>query len=69
MSVTGCSGNFSVYRRVAIQNFIHKWANDMFLGKEFNFCTDRRLNTSLATDDENLYLRLSKTKNAGSYDE
>ena len=43
MSVTCCSGNFSAYRRVAIQNFIHEWANDMFLGKEFKFCTDRRL--------------------------
>jgi hyaluronan synthase len=42
-SVTCCSGSLSFYRRVAIQDFIHDWANDRFLGMDFKFCTDRRL--------------------------
>ena len=42
-SVTCCSGSLSFYRRVAIQDFIHAWAHDKFLGTEFKFCTDRRM--------------------------
>ena len=42
-SVTCCSGSLSFYRRVAIQDFIHDWANDTFLGIDFKFCTDRRM--------------------------
>jgi len=42
-SVTCCSGSLSFYRRVAIQDFIHEWANDRFLGMDFKFCTDRRM--------------------------
>ena len=30
---------FSFYRRDAIQDFIHEWAHDRFLGIEFKFCT------------------------------
>ncbi|MDP9489221.1 MAG: glycosyltransferase [Thermoproteota archaeon] len=42
-SVTCCSGSLSFYRRVAIQDFIHDWANDRFLRIDFKFCTDRRM--------------------------
>ncbi|MBA3750049.1 MAG: glycosyltransferase [Nitrosopumilus sp.] len=42
-SVTCCSGSLSFYRREAIQNFIHEWAHDKFLGIEFKFATDRRM--------------------------
>lgn len=42
-SVTCCSGSLSFYRRIAIQDFIHEWAHDKFLGTEFKFCTDRRM--------------------------
>ncbi|HEY7226888.1 MAG TPA: glycosyltransferase [Nitrososphaeraceae archaeon] len=42
-SVSCCSGSLSFYRRVAIQDFIHEWANDRFLGTDFKFCTDRRM--------------------------
>src|SRR6266540_1309719 len=42
-SVTCCSGSLSFYRRVAIQDFIHAWAHDRFLGIDFKFCTDRRM--------------------------
>jgi hyaluronan synthase len=42
-SVSCCSGSLSFYRRVAIQDFIHEWANDRFLGIDFKFCTDRRM--------------------------
>lgn len=42
-SVTCCSGALSFYKRDAIQNFIHDWAHDRFLGMEFKFCTDRRM--------------------------
>lgn len=42
-SVTCCSGALSFYRRECVQNFIHEWANDKFLGMDFKFCTDRRM--------------------------
>jgi hyaluronan synthase len=42
-SVTCCAGSLSFYRREAIQDFIHEWAHDRFLGMEFKFCTDRRM--------------------------
>lgn len=42
-SLTCCSGSLSFYRREAIQDFIHDWAHDRFLGVDFKFCTDRRL--------------------------
>jgi hyaluronan synthase len=42
-SVTCCSGALSFYKRAAIQDFIHEWAHDKFLGMEFKFCTDRRM--------------------------
>jgi hyaluronan synthase len=42
-SVTCCSGALSFYKRAAIQDFIHDWAHDKFLGMEFKFCTDRRM--------------------------
>lgn len=39
-SLTCCSGSLSFYKREAIQDFIHDWAHDRFLGVEFKFCTD-----------------------------
>jgi len=42
-SLTCCSGAYSAFRRIAVQPFMHKWANDKFLGTEFKFCTDRLL--------------------------
>ena len=42
-SLTCCSGAYSAFRRIAIQPFMHQWANDKFLGKDFKFCTDRLL--------------------------
>jgi len=42
-SLTCCSGSLSAFRREAIQDHIHEWANDKFLGREFKFATDRRL--------------------------
>ena len=42
-SLTCCCGPFTAYRREAIRPFVHAWANDRFLGKEFKFATDRRL--------------------------
>jgi len=39
-----CSGALTVYRRQAVQPFIHEWANDEFLRiKNFKFATDRLL--------------------------
>jgi len=48
-SVTCCSGSLSFYRREAIQDFIHEWAHDRFLGMEFKFCTDRRMTAHVLT--------------------
>jgi hyaluronan synthase len=42
-SLTCCSGSLSAFRKEAIINHIHQWANDRFLGMEFKFATDRRL--------------------------
>jgi hyaluronan synthase len=42
-SLTCCSGSLSAFRKEAIINHIHEWANDRFLGMEFKFATDRRL--------------------------
>lgn len=42
-SLTCCSGSLSFYRRDAVQDFIPKWAHDIFLGVDFKFCTDRRM--------------------------
>jgi len=46
-SVFGCvtcvSGPLAVFRREAIFNFIPAWTDDMFLGQEFKFATDRTL--------------------------
>jgi len=40
-SVSCVSGPLACYRRAAIYNFIPKWEEDTFLGKEFRFATDR----------------------------
>jgi hyaluronan synthase len=42
-SLTCCSGAFTAFRRKAVQPYIHAWAHDRFLGREFKFATDRRL--------------------------
>ena len=57
-SLTCCSGSLSFYKRVAIQDFIHEWAHDRFLGVDFKFCTDRRmtahvLETKVILNDNN----------------
>lgn len=46
-SLTCCSGAFSAFRRIAVQPFMHRWANDKFLGTDFKFCTDRLLTSYL----------------------
>ncbi|HYX57242.1 MAG TPA: glycosyltransferase [Nitrososphaeraceae archaeon] len=58
-SLTCCSGSLSFYKRAAIQDFIHEWAHDRFLGVDFKFCTDRRmtahvLGTKVVLNDNNL---------------
>ncbi len=40
-AVSCVSGPLACYRREAIYNYIPKWENDNFLGKEFRFATDR----------------------------
>jgi hyaluronan synthase len=49
-SLTCCSGSLSAFRREAIQDHIHEWANDKFLGMEFKFATDRRLTAFILGD-------------------
>jgi hyaluronan synthase len=48
-SVTCCSGALSFYRRECVQDFIHEWAHDKFLGMDFKFCTDRRMTAFVLT--------------------
>jgi hyaluronan synthase len=52
-SITCCSGPLSAYRREAIMPFMNEWVNDRFMGKEFRFCTDRRL-TSFVLNPKSL---------------
>jgi len=40
-AVSCVSGPLACYRRETIYNYIPKWKNDKFLGKEFQFATDR----------------------------
>lgn len=42
-SITCCSGALTAFRRTAVQQYMHAWAHDRFLGMEFKFATDRRL--------------------------
>ena len=49
-SVTCCSGALSFYRRECVQDFIHEWAHDKFLGMDFKFCTDRRMTAFVLTN-------------------
>ena len=61
-SVTCCSGSLSFFRREAIQQFMHEWAHDRFLGLEnFKYATDRRLTAHVlgteVTSSANIYLQ------------
>ena len=49
-SLTCCSGSLSAFRKEAIINHIHEWANDRFLGTEFKFATDRRLTSFILAE-------------------
>jgi cellulose synthase/poly-beta-1,6-N-acetylglucosamine synthase-like glycosyltransferase len=42
-SITCVSGPLAVFRREAIYNYLPAWENDIFLGQEFRFATDRTL--------------------------
>jgi cellulose synthase/poly-beta-1,6-N-acetylglucosamine synthase-like glycosyltransferase len=42
-AVTCASGCLSAFRREAFEPFVHEWAHDTFLGKEFRFATDRQM--------------------------
>ncbi len=42
-SVSCVSGPLAAFRKESIFNFIPAWENDMFLGQEFRFATDRTL--------------------------
>jgi cellulose synthase/poly-beta-1,6-N-acetylglucosamine synthase-like glycosyltransferase len=42
-AVTCCSGCLSAFRSDSIRPFVRSWANDIFLGDEFKFATDRTL--------------------------
>jgi hyaluronan synthase len=48
-SVTCVSGALSFYKRECVQDFIHEWAHDKFLGMDFKFCTDRRMTAYVLT--------------------
>ena len=62
-SVTCCSGSLSFYRRVAIQEFMHEWANDRFLGIDFKFCTDRRMTAHVLGTRSKHDISLEKKQN------
>ena len=66
-SLTCCSGSLSFYKRAAVQDFIHEWAHDRFLGVDFKFCTDRRmtarvLGSKVVLNENNLHKEKSHQK-------
>lgn len=65
-SLTCCSGSLSAFRKEAIINHIHQWANDRFLGIEFKFATDRRL-TAFILAEKNKFTdeKFIKNKESG----
>ena len=42
-------GHLVFYKRECVQDFIHEWAHDKFLGMDFKFCTDRRMTAYVLT--------------------
>jgi cellulose synthase/poly-beta-1,6-N-acetylglucosamine synthase-like glycosyltransferase len=42
-AISCVSGPLAVFRRDAIYNYLPEWENDIFLGQEFRFATDRTL--------------------------
>jgi hyaluronan synthase len=63
-SVTCCSGSLSFYKREAIQDFIHDWAHDRFLGIDFKFCTDRRLTAHVLATKPKIVSKNNNDRNA-----
>jgi hyaluronan synthase len=61
-SLTCCSGSLSFYKREAIQDFIHDWAHDRFLGVDFKFCTDRRMTAHVLGTKPKLYNNILDNK-------
>ena len=61
-SLTCCSGSLSFYKREAIQDFIHDWAHDRFLGVDFKFCTDRRMTAHVLATKPKLYNNILDNK-------
>ncbi len=66
-SVTCCSGALSFYKRECVQDFIHEWAHDQFLGMDFKFCTDRRMTAHvLSTPRRKLQSTVSIMESSGT---
>ena len=66
-SVTCCSGVCSFYKRECVQDFIHEWAHDQFLGMDFKFCTDRRMTAHvLSTPRRKLQSTISVMESSGT---
>ena len=56
------SGSLSFYKREAIQDFIHDWAHDRFLGVDFKFWTDRRMTAHVLGTKAILYNNILNNK-------
>jgi hyaluronan synthase len=67
-SVTCCAGSLSFYRREAIQDFIHEWANDRFLGMNFKFATDRRMTAHVLSNKPPVYATVNNGNNNDKHD-
>src|SRR5919197_472961 len=63
-SLTCCSGSLTFYKREAIQDFIHDWAHDRFLGVDFKFCTDRRLTAHVLATKPKIVSKNNNDRNA-----
>ncbi|MCU1677293.1 MAG: glycosyltransferase family 2 protein [Frankiales bacterium] len=50
-TVTCVSGPMAAFRREAVYNYLPAWAEDMFLGREFKFATDRQLTAYVLGQD------------------
>jgi len=64
-AVTCASGCLSAFRREAFEPFVHEWAHDRFLGKEFKFATDRQMTGYVLREDRRKSEKMSAATDGG----
>jgi cellulose synthase/poly-beta-1,6-N-acetylglucosamine synthase-like glycosyltransferase len=65
-AVTCASGCLSAFRREAFEPFVHEWAHDKFLGKEFKFATDRQMTGYVLREDRTKHGKGAEAADGGN---